>query len=238
MKPTRITRFAVLPLLASSLPCVAPARKGNIRRFTSISSLVLLLAGAQSAQAADFFWDPGLSNSNAGSGNGTWNAANTNWFNGTTDVVWATGNRAVFGGTDGPFDVTVAGNFNTTGLIFNKTGYKLGAAGGQTLTATGNTTLASGVTATIGANVTITRATNDLITTASGGITGFDAADFILNVASNNGTGGFSNALGGGAFSLGTSGNNLVVTFTAVPEPNAAALLGGLGMLALVRRRN
>ena len=39
-----------------------------------------------------------------------------------------------------------------------------------------------------------------------------------------------SNGLNGGA---GTS----FVTITAIPEPNAAALLGGLGMLALLRRR-
>lgn len=75
------------------------------------------------------------------------------------------------------------------------------------------------------------------ILTTSGGITGFDAADFTISTASNNGTGGFSNALGeGSAFSLGTSGNNLVLTYSAVPEPGAI-LLGGLGVLALLRRR-
>ncbi|MEX1113821.1 MAG: autotransporter-associated beta strand repeat-containing protein [Akkermansiaceae bacterium] len=72
--------------------------------------------------------------------------------------------------------------------------------------------------------------------TASGGITGFAAGDFVINTGMNNGTSGFSNALGGGAFSLGTSGNSLVLNFTAVPEPGAA-LLGGLGLLALLRRR-
>jgi autotransporter-associated beta strand protein len=74
------------------------------------------------------------------------------------------------------------------------------------------------------------------ILTTSGGITGFDAADFVINVVANNGTAGFSNALGGGSFSLGTASNNLVLNFTAVPEPGAA-LLGGLGLLALLRRR-
>jgi autotransporter-associated beta strand protein len=76
-----------------------------------------------------------------------------------------------------------------------------------------------------------------IILTTTTGITGFDAADFIINVGANNGTDGFSNALGGGAFSLGTASNNLVLNFTAVPEPNVAALLGGLGMLSLLRRR-
>jgi hypothetical protein len=68
------------------------------------------------------------------------------------------------------------------------------------------------------------------ILTTTGGITGFDAANFALSSA------GFTNALGGGAFSLSATPNNLVLNFTAVPEPGAA-LLGGLGMLALLRRR-
>jgi len=82
---------------------------------------------------------------------------------------------------------------------------------------------------------TLTQSWN--ILTASAGISGFDAADFVINTGASNGTGGFSNALGGGAFSLGTIGNNLVLSFTAVPEPSVGALLGGLGVLALLRRR-
>ena len=74
------------------------------------------------------------------------------------------------------------------------------------------------------------------ILTTSGGITDFDAADFVINVGANNGTAGFSNALGGGSFSLGTASNNLVLNFTAIPEPGAA-LLGVLGLLTLLRRR-
>jgi autotransporter-associated beta strand protein len=74
------------------------------------------------------------------------------------------------------------------------------------------------------------------ILTTTGGISGFQATDFIINVAANNDTGGFSNALAGGAFSLGATSNDLVLTFTPVPEPRAA-LLGSLGMLVLLRRR-
>lgn len=35
----------------------------------------------------------------------------------------------------------------------------------------------------------------------------------------------------------GVSASNTYVTITAIPEPNVAALLGGLGVLALLRRR-
>lgn len=74
------------------------------------------------------------------------------------------------------------------------------------------------------------------ILTTTGGITAFDASDFVVNVGANNGTAGFSNTLGGGNFSLSADSNNLILNFTAVPEPHAA-LLGGLGLLAMLRRR-
>jgi hypothetical protein len=121
----------------------------------------------QSAHAEDFNWDPTSSGTNAGSGSGTWNSADTNWFN-VTNKAWATGNRPVFGGADGPFVVTVADNFSTTGLLFNRSGYTLSAASAQTITTSGSTSLASGVVATIGSSVTVTRSSNDIITTASG----------------------------------------------------------------------
>jgi fibronectin-binding autotransporter adhesin len=81
--------------------------------------------------------------------------------------------------------------------------------------------------------------TNDYswtLASASTGITGFNAANFFINVGANNGTAGFGNGLDGGAFSISQSGNSLLLNFTAVPEPDAA-FLGGLGLLALLRRR-
>jgi autotransporter-associated beta strand protein len=74
-----------------------------------------------------------------------------------------------------------------------------------------------------------------VLASATGGVTGFDATDFVINTTANNGTPGFSNSFTGG-FAVAVSGNNLVLNYTAVPEP-ATALLGGLGLLALLRRR-
>jgi len=75
------------------------------------------------------------------------------------------------------------------------------------------------------------------LVSASGGISGFNATNFLISIGAHNGTGGFSNALDpNGSFSLGTSDNNLVLTYTVVPE-SGAALLGGLGLLVLLRRR-
>jgi hypothetical protein len=64
----------------------------------------------------------------------------------------------------------------------------------------------------------------------SAGITGFNASNWTINTA------GFTN-LDTGTWTLGQSGNNLVLSYAIIPEPNIAAHLVGLGVLALLRRR-
>lgn len=68
------------------------------------------------------------------------------------------------------------------------------------------------------------------VLTTTGGITGFDAADWTVHVD------GFINATTG-SFALAQSGNDLVLSYTVVPESSVAVLLGGFGVLALLRRR-
>ena len=63
-----------------------------------------------------------------------------------------------------------------------------------------------------------------ILATTTTGITGFDAADFVLNTAASNGTAGFINTYTGG-FSVAQSGNQLLLNYSAVPEPNPAMLL-------------
>jgi len=64
------------------------------------------------------------------------------------------------------------------------------------------------------------------------GIVGFDPGYFNVNVSAANGTGGFSNELLGGIFGVRVSGNNLELTFSAVPEPGTWA--GGALLVALL----
>jgi len=62
---------------------------------------------------------------------------------------------------------------------------------------------------------------------SSSPITGFNAGDFHLV------TSGFTNATGGGSFSVSESGNDLMLNFTPVPEPSTWALIGA-GLAAVV----
>ncbi len=66
------------------------------------------------------------------------------------------------------------------------------------------------------------------------GVSGYSADQFLLD------TSGFSNDTLGGSFSLELSGNNLNLSFTAVPEPGTYATMIGsmLGLFALHRRRS
>jgi fibronectin-binding autotransporter adhesin len=74
------------------------------------------------------------------------------------------------------------------------------------------------------------------LVSTTAGINDFDPANFAINIGATNGTSGFTNNPNGGSFSVLQSGNNLVLTFTPVPEPNAA-MLGSLALLFLFRRR-
>lgn len=81
------------------------------------TSLITALAVLPMSARADLTWG-----SNGAGGTGTWNDANTNWWNGSSDVVWDS-TRAIFAGTAGT--VTVSGTQAATGLSFSTGGYTL-----------------------------------------------------------------------------------------------------------------
>jgi len=76
------------------------------------------------------------------------------------------------------------------------------------------------------------------IATATGGITGFNAANFKIWDTANNGAGGFSGGAAGSSFNVTQVGNDLYLNYVAVPEP-AAWLLAAFGLTTAVvfRRR-
>lgn len=158
-----------------------------------------------------------------GNSPGTLSTGNLIWSNGG-DYNWQMVDAT--GAAGSAYDtVSVTGTLDLTALTSGQFGINLWSLSSTGPDVNGNA---------INFNNTIDQSWT--ILTTSGGISGFDASDFLISIGANNGTAGFSNALGGGAFSLDQVGNNLVLNFTAIPEPGAA-LLGGMGLLALLRRR-
>lgn len=70
-------------------------------------------------------------------------------------------------------------------------------------------------------------------------IVGFTGSDqFAINLVALNGTAGFSNSINGSfAVSLGDGNTDLILTYSAIPEPNSATLvLGAIGVFVMIRR--
>ncbi len=75
------------------------------------------------------------------------------------------------------------------------------------------------------------------LASTSAGITGFSAGDFNIHVAANNGASGFSNPISGTfSVSVSVSGNDLLLNYTAVPEPSTWVLLAGALVVFLCQR--
>jgi fibronectin-binding autotransporter adhesin len=144
-------------------------------------------------------------------------ATTQNWSSFTYE--WETNDfLATTAGTD--FDqIAITGDLNLTGMTEGS--YILDII-----------SLTSGNLAGAVPNFTETNRSWEILT-ATGEITGFNAAYWTLN------TDGFtSDPAWQGTWSLGLNGSNdaLVLNYTVIPEPKAA-LLGGLGILLLFRRR-
>jgi autotransporter-associated beta strand protein len=158
-----------------------------------------------------------------GNSPGTLSTGTEVWQNGG-DYNWQVANATGAAGV-GYDTIAVTGNLDLSGLTAGGFGINL-----WSLSSTGPDV--NGDAANFSSSLT----QSWTLLTASGGISGFDATDFTISVAANNGTGGFTNA-NSGAFALSQVGSNLVLTYSAVPEPSAAELLCGFGALATLRRR-
>jgi autotransporter-associated beta strand protein len=183
------------------------SRPNRFLRPAALAASIVLCLG-QAAFAAIITWDSNTGATGAQDGGGNWTTNAGGWWNGTTNVNWASGDQAIFGaGTDSTPPATYAitiggsittanGNATTGGLNFSNSNYILSAASPQTISVgnTNNTTsvikVSSGKTATIGNNVTVQRA---------------------------GGTGGQLALLGGGTLEV-ASGGILRSTFNNVSE--------------------
>jgi fibronectin-binding autotransporter adhesin len=68
-------------------------------------------------------------------------------------------------------------------------------------------------------NFSPTQSSTWTIASAAGGITGFSSDAFVINTAAINGTGGFTNPVGFGTFSLAVAGNDLNLVFSPGTGP-------------------
>jgi autotransporter-associated beta strand protein len=121
----------------------------------SLLSFGIALGAFSHAHAASLSWDQ--TGGGALGGDGTWDTTATNWWNGASDVAWATnttaGDTAIFAGTAGTVTLG-ATNINALGLTFSTPGYTIAGASTLTLGAGGidASGLSSGTT-TIGAPI-------------------------------------------------------------------------------------
>lgn len=184
-----------------------------------LTSKNLFLAAAASllattaTYAANFDWDPNLTNGVTLGGSGTWDTNTTgNWFNGTNDVNWTdtTGvDTAIFGGT-GTNAVTIAAGGVTTNAVTTSGATSYTLSGGNLTLAGSLPTITAGIATTINSNIA---GTNGLTTAGAGALT--------LG-GTNTFTGGI-NLNGTGVTTI--SGTNVAQTWTI---SNAAYTGGGI----------
>src|SRR5271155_1878982 len=91
--------------------------------------------GANHAAAQTLYWDPGSCECTTGGGSGTWNAGDTNWYNGTLDAAWVPGDIAYI---DSASAITLGAAETAGGLTFNTSGSTIS---GSTLTLNGASTI-------------------------------------------------------------------------------------------------
>lgn len=206
---------------------------------TTISAGTLVLNGSMSSGNEIMV---GANGTLAGSGNaagqvtvaGTLAPGNSPGTFSSGSQVWLDGgdlNWQVFNATESAFGtgydtIAITGGLDLTGLSpggFSINLWSLSAVGPDV---NGNAT-----------NFVNTSNYSWLLASTTTGIAGFSAGDFAIHTAANNGTNGFLNPLSG-TFSVSVSGNNLMLNYTAIPEPATWALLAGaVAGLAFVRLR-
>lgn len=223
--------------------------KAKANRFVAIRGIhlaALCICLAPGVYAAALTWDSDTGASGAQDGSGTWTTGAGGWWNGSTNVNWATTDTATFGGgadagtktiTLGGTITTAAGNSTTGGIHFANSGYTLSNTADAnvyaitvgTATTDGFLTVAANKSATIGANATVQSASGKTMNISGGGILYVQDGGTIRNPTAGN---NIFNIIGGTTLNVGTSGtllstNNQLVIGTAAGGGGALVVDGG-----------
>ena len=208
-----------------------PRRLSVARLSFALASAIAALFAAQSAHATTITWDANAGTALQTDGAGVWLTANQ-WWNGSANVNWTSGDDAVFGNGGAGGAVTLASGTTVNSLTFNSfTGtYTLGTST-QTITLNNGITMNSGAGAatlispiTLGAAQSWTNNDDSLLTIGTGAVTN---GGFLLTVGGTGnttvssviqGSGGLTKT---GAGILTLSGAN---TFTGQTNVNVGTL--------------
>jgi len=175
--------------------CNQPAKMASVAAV--VAAAVLAMGPAQ----AQVTWDSSFSTSGPQDGAGTWStlASGTNWWDGTTNVAWPSGNIATFGAGGTAGTVTVSGSVNAGGLTFGSLGSGTYTLSGGTIGLTAGGTISAATTFTL--NSTLSGSNITLLWTTGTGVIGS--------------VGSTSNALSG-TFAVRTNGATSPLTLPGI----------------------
>ncbi|MCX6972456.1 MAG: autotransporter-associated beta strand repeat-containing protein [Verrucomicrobia bacterium] len=220
----------------------------------TLSALAALALTAMPARAGNLYWNGVGASPDAGGGNGTWNAALTNWQNAPTGgsaTAWVNANNdtAFFGNTAGTVSlgtgITVGGlQFDTAGYVVQSNTLTFGVSGNivtntdatinsalaatslLTITKTGNGTLTLGGANGYAGNTTVSSGT-----LKAGSTTALSAnSTFSIATGATLDLGGFNNTIKSPTTNTGTITNstgNATLTLTNVFGGGTSQLFTG-----------
>lgn len=212
-------------------------------RLSLLRAAALALACPALSSAATLTWDSGNTANGAtiDPAAGTWDttAGSIVWNNAGANAPWtqtsatAATNAAIFGGTDGTYDVSLGTALASQFVRFQNSGYTLSAGAVRVLRLSNSVSAAavlaadSGKTGSIGANVTVQQAG-----TAFFGSTGVTAGGTVViesggiyeqtgsNTWAMDGTGSILRVKSGGIMRMTAAGGQFVIGATTASNPN------------------
>jgi hypothetical protein len=141
-------------------------------KTASVAAVVAAVVLAMGPAQAQVTWDSSFSTSGPQDGAGTWStlASGTNWWNGTTNVAWPSGNIATFGAGGTAGTVTVSGSVNAGGLTFGSLASGTYTLSSGTIGLTTGGTISAATTFTL--NSTLSGSNITLLWTTGTGVIG------------------------------------------------------------------